>query len=64
MRECWAAALGGCSEKMSKEHTVTEGVFLDEEVFVQGLNWCKTNPKRVGLGNVTRKILCKTHNSL
>jgi len=30
---------------------------------VQGLSWCKDEPKVVGLANVTRKILCESHNS-
>jgi hypothetical protein len=42
---------------MSKEHTVTAGLFFTDIVNVQGLAWSKDEPKQVGLANLTRKIL-------
>src|SRR5690348_7609366 len=33
---CWAACLGGCSNKISREHTITRSMFLDNEITVRG----------------------------
>lgn len=63
MRKCWAESLGNCSDTLSGEHTVSKGLFIDDMVVVQGLSWCKDEPKIIGLNNLTRKILCTHHNS-
>ena len=47
---------------MSREHTITQAMFLDRELEVSGLPWCM-EPKKVGLANLTAKILCVAHNS-
>jgi hypothetical protein len=62
MSECWAASLGDCAGKMSREHIVTKGIFVDDEVFVQGFDWCR-EPMKIGLAGLTAKILCAKHNS-
>ena len=64
MRKCWAACLGNCSDKMSGEHIVSAGLFTADMVVVQGLSWCKDQPKTIGLSNLTRNILCAHHNSI
>lgn len=61
-RQCWAQALGNCSDKSSNEHIVTKGLFTDGLVRVQGLPWC-LEPKDIGLPNVTAKLLCSHHNN-
>jgi hypothetical protein len=48
---------------MSKEHIVTAGLFLDDKIMVQGLQWCKNRPKEIGLASFTKKNLCTKHNS-
>src|SRR5713101_8269307 len=48
---------------MSGEHTVSKGLFTNDMVVVQGLGWCKDEPKTIGLSNLTRKILCTHYNS-
>lgn len=63
MDSCWAASLGDCCDKLSREHLVSQSVFKDEAVIVQGLPWCKDAPVRIGLANLTAKILCIKHNS-
>ena len=63
MNVCWAACLGNCSDKMSREHIVTRAISLDNEVTVRGMPWCADEPKRVGLASLTAKILCVAHNS-
>ena len=60
---CWAKCLGDCAEKQSREHIVSQALFISETVIVQGFNWCKDAPKEIGLSNLTAKILCRKHNS-
>lgn len=63
MAKCWAQEIGPCSDKQSREHLVSRGLFLSAAVDVQGMPWCRDSPKRVGLDSVTRKILCSHHNN-
>jgi hypothetical protein len=63
MRNCWAALAGGCSDKITKEHTVTAALFATDEVMVQGFDWCLNEPKKVGLPNIAKRNLCSIHNS-
>ncbi len=37
-------------------------MFLDKEIEVSGMPWC-VEPKKVGLANLTSKVLCVAHNS-
>jgi hypothetical protein len=63
MNDCWAACLGDCSGKISREHIVTAGLFLDDKITVQGPPWCRNEPKEIGLAALTKKNLCTKHNS-
>ena len=64
MIKCWANVLGDCSDKVSREHQVSKGLFSSQTaVIVHGLPWCRDEPKTVGLESMTAKILCTTHNS-
>jgi hypothetical protein len=63
MDACWASCLGGCSNKITREHLVSAALFLDNQIRVEGLPWCKGEPVQIGLSNLTSKILCKKHNS-
>jgi hypothetical protein len=64
MNFCWAKSLGDCSDKVSREHTLTAALFdCQEEVFVQGFPWCKEQAKKVGIANITKKHLCTKHNN-
>src|SRR5437899_10575191 len=63
MNECWAACLGDCSDKISREHIISASLFPADKITVQGLSWCKGEPKEIGLAALTRKILCTKHNS-
>jgi hypothetical protein len=62
VQDCWANELGHCSNKMSKEHTVTAGLFTSDRVVVKGFPWCREF-KEIGLPNLVGKVLCKKHNS-
>ncbi len=62
MVECWASVLGSCAEKMSREHIVSQGLFIGDVVRVEGFSWCKGEPKEIGLSSLTSRILCKKHN--
>lgn len=64
MGYCWAEALGDCSNTLSKEHIVTEGMFPDERIIVKGLPWCLNEPKEIGIASFTKRILCRKHNSM
>ncbi len=61
--ECWAAAMGGCGSKISREHVVSKSLFDSTKVQVQGLSWCKNEPKTIGIQAMTAKILCREHNN-
>ena len=60
--DCWAASLGGCSDRKSGEHLVSKSLFVGQKVTVQGFSWCP-EPKQVGIGSLTANILCAKHNS-
>ncbi len=55
--------LGGCSDKISREHLVSAALWDGPTIDVIGFPWCKTEPKTVGVASVTAKILCRTHNT-
>ena len=61
--ECWAAEIGGCAGKVSREHLVTDGIWTGPDIQVVGLPWCRTVPVSVGRASIVSKILCRTHNS-
>jgi hypothetical protein len=63
MGYCWAEALGNC-DAISREHIVTKGMYPDQTIFVSGLPWCLNEPKEISMVNFTKKILCRTHNSM
>jgi hypothetical protein len=63
MSECWAACLGDCSDKITKEHIFSKGIFPSDELFVQGFQWCPNELVKVGLSSLTAKVLCSNHNS-
>ena len=62
-RKCWAAPIGGCSKKLSREHIVSEGLWSGDEIAVKGLPWCKTESKFIRREEYTANILCTTHNN-
>jgi hypothetical protein len=61
-RRCWAADVGGCSEKISREHLISRSLLPGHTILVEGFDWCK-EPKAIGIEALTRKILCTRHNS-
>lgn len=63
MEKCWANIIGNCSDKLSREHLISESVFKNNEIEVSGFEWCRDKPKAVGLSSLTSKILCQKHNS-
>lgn len=60
---CWAAPLGNCGGGISHEHYISECVFPNQSIFVQGLDFCLKKPKELRSESLTAKILCKDHNS-
>ncbi len=63
MRRCWASCLGDCSDKISREHVITNGAFLTATVKVKGLPWCVDDFKEIGLASLVKNVLCTNHNS-
>jgi hypothetical protein len=61
--DCWAACLGDCGDKASREHLVSASLFVDDEILVQGFPWCPEG-RKIGLANLTAKILCERHNNI
>ena len=64
VKGCWAASLGDCEGGLSREHIVSQSLFPRGNVTVQGLHWCRDEPKTVGLASLTANILCRKHNSV
>jgi hypothetical protein len=60
---CWASSLGNCGGGISREHYVSQCVFPNQSIFVQGLDWCLEKPKEHRIETLTAKILCRDHNS-
>jgi hypothetical protein len=49
MSNCWAACLSGCSDKISREHLISENLFLDDQMTVEGFPWCNGKQVKIGL---------------
>jgi hypothetical protein len=63
MADCWASQLGDCDGGISREHVVSDGMFPEQEVFIQGFPWCMDTPKKIRHETFVRKNLCRGHNS-
>jgi hypothetical protein len=61
--KCWAAAMGGCGGGASREHIISQSQFDSKSITIQGLQWCRDEPKSVGLASLVAKNLCRDHNS-
>ena len=61
-RKCWAASLGNCSKRLSKEHLITEKVLRDGKLTVSGSKW-SGETKSITRGGFVGRILCGHHNS-
>lgn len=61
-RKCWAASLGNCSPKLSREHPISQGVFGDGAIRQSGF---RNVPAELpgGIDSLSAKILCTHHNS-
>lgn len=63
MEKCWANILNNCDGGISREHIVSKSLFTSSEIDVMGFPWCKKEKKRIGIEAITRKCLCRKHNS-
>ncbi|MCH1930485.1 hypothetical protein L9G16_09855 [Shewanella sp. A25] len=63
MDKCWASTHSQCSDKMSREHLVSNGIFEQQKIYVSGLHWCKGEIKEISVASATAKILCSRHNN-
>lgn len=62
-RKCWAKEHSECGRGMSREHYVSQGLFDQKTIFVQGFDWCKNEEVEIGLQRASAKILCGLHNN-
>jgi hypothetical protein len=46
-KDCWAWSLGDCGGGISREHDVSQSVFPDQSIFVQGMDWCLDKAKEI-----------------
>jgi hypothetical protein len=65
---CYAAALGGCSSKISREHAISRGVLEliagGCDVDIGGLAWLADGERRVLPSSaLASNVLCRNHNS-
>lgn len=61
--ECWASVMGGCSNKQSREHLISNCLFPTGRLIIEGLPWCKKGPQRISSNSLTSNILCDYHNN-
>jgi hypothetical protein len=60
--KCWAAVLGDCKGKQSKEHYMSAGLWKGRTVRVKGCPWLAGQEKEIGVGSLQSRILCEHHN--
>jgi hypothetical protein len=60
MKSCWAACLGDCSEKYSREHIISSCI-LPEKLTIKGFSWCVTT-KEIFNNDLRSYCLCQYHN--
>lgn len=63
MDRCWANGYGKCSDKISREHLVSSGIFEDRNIYISGHSWCHDRKQKISVASLTAKILCTKHNS-
>ena len=39
MKNCWANGLGNCSDQISLEHYISQGIFDDKSIIIQIFNY-------------------------
>lgn len=64
--KCYLRDVGTCSDKISGEHLVSEGVLkvlADEHIEIGGLPYLKGEKKRLPFSALTANALCQAHNS-
>jgi hypothetical protein len=61
--ECWASCIGGCSDKQSREHLISNCLFPSGRLIVEGLPWFNKASKRITSNSLTSNILCAQHNN-
>jgi hypothetical protein len=67
MRECWANSAGDCSDRLSREHPVSQGIFADEDsISVAGITQIAGGGLKQNLAvrSIVAKVLCIHHNAI
>ena len=61
--KCWAASLGGCAGKPSREHIVSSAFFEGGNVTAAGFDWTGEKVQEISLKSAVAKVLCMRHNN-
>ena len=61
--KCYASVIGECSDTQSDEHYVSQGLFKNKFITVEGQKWAE-KPKEVSKSKIGLPILCTNHNTL
>ncbi len=61
-QRCWASPLGDCDGGITGEHVVSAGVLASSRVQVEGLPWCRDEPRTINSKKFVVNRLCKRHN--
>ncbi len=61
--DCWADKLGDCTDKASREHIISAGIFPEGTIYVKGFPWCQDELKEISVSSFTKKVLCERHNN-
>lgn len=62
-RKCWAASLGECSSKLSREHIVSAAFFDGNKITLSGFDWTRDKVVEIPLSSAVTKVLCEKHNN-
>ena len=61
---CWATCVGACAQGTSQEHIISQTVFSDGVLMVEGMPWLKGERKELPKKVLAAGILCKPHNEM
>ena len=62
-RKCWAAPLGKCSPKLSREHIISAAFFDGNKITAAGFDWTREKVVEIPLSSAVAKVLCENHNN-
>src|SRR5262249_13379561 len=64
LMKCWAAGLGDCGTKQSREHYMSAGLWKGRTVRLRGFPWIDGDEQEIGLSSFQARVLCEKHNNI